>query len=223
MRAAALLRLLQLASPQLPIGAFAWSTGLEGAVERGWVHDAASLSDWLTGVLGGPLAHQDLPALLRLHAAWSRGDELAVQRWNAWLHATRETAELRAEDRALGQALARLLSSLDIAEAESWRSAARASYPTLFALAAVRWQINAASAAQAWAWAWAENQFVAATRLFPLGQTAVQRQLGALLPAIEAAVDYAAGLADAELGFSAPGLALASARHETQYTRLFRS
>lgn len=219
-----LLRLLQLASPQLPVGAFAWSSGLEGAVEAGWVQDDAGLGDWLAGLLGGPWAHQDLPALARLHAAWTLGDAVAVAHWNDWLSATRETAELRAEDRALGRALARLLATLDLPEAAAWAGAeAHTGYATMFALAAARWGVPVEATLQALAWAWVENQVVAATRLMPLGQSAAQRRLAALMPDIEAAVALALALEDDELGCSAAGLALASCRHETQYTRLFRS
>lgn len=219
-----LLRLLQLASPQLPVGAFAWSTGLEGAVEAGWIADHTDLADWLAGVLAGPYAHQELPVLARLHAAWTAGDEPAVVRWNAWLAATRETAELRAEDRALGRALARLLATLDLPEATPWAGeASRTCFATLYALAAARWGVPAPAALQALAWAWVENQVIAATRLMPLGQSSAQRLLAGLMPAIDAAVAQALSLDDDALGCSAPGLALASCRHETQYTRLFRS
>lgn len=220
----ALLRLLQLASPQLPIGAFAWSGGLEGAVEAGWIEDDAGLGDWLAGVLAGPYAHQDLPVLARLHAAWTAEDAAALAHWNDWLGATRETAELRAEDAALGRALARLLTTLDLPEAAPWAAAgSRTAYATMFALAAVRWGVPVTATLQALAWAWVENQVIAATRLLPLGQSAAQRRLAALMPDIEAAIALALGLEDDELGCSAPGLALASCRHETQYTRLFRS
>ena len=104
-----LLRLLHLASPALPIGGFHFSQGLEYAADRGWVRDEATALDWIGGILGASIATLDLPVLHRLHAAWSRNDCLAVHRWNAFLLASRETAELRAEDRHLGGALLRVL------------------------------------------------------------------------------------------------------------------
>lgn len=219
-----LLRLMHLVSPALPIGAFAYSQGLEGAVERGWIKDEHELLAWLCGLLRHPLRHQDAPALLRLHAAWDADDLDAVARWNAWLYACRETRELRAEDQHLGHALARLLAGLGVAGAEPWcAGGTRACFATLFALAAVRWQVAPQAAAQGYLWAWAENQVTAATRLLPLGQSATQRILAALLPEIAACAAAAGALPDDELGASAPGLALASAGHETQYSRLFRS
>ncbi|MFN2331178.1 MAG: urease accessory protein UreF, partial [Halomonas sp.] len=110
----ALLGLLQLVSPALPIGAFAFSQGLESAFELGWVADEASLGDWLEGVLEDGLTRCELPALSRLQTAWAAGDSEAVAEWDQWLAANRETAELAAEDARLGASLTRLLGSLEL-------------------------------------------------------------------------------------------------------------
>ena len=134
-------RLLQLCSPSLPVGAYAYSQGLECAVERGWVRDEASAGDWILGLLGHGLRGLDLPVLARLYRAWGTADPDAARHWNARLYASREAAELQREDRHLGTALARLLSDLGIAEAEPWRNAPRVCFATLFSLAAVRWTI----------------------------------------------------------------------------------
>ena len=216
-------RLLQLCSPSLPVGAYAYSQGLECAVERGWVRDEASAGDWILGLLGHGLRGLDLPVLARLYRAWGAADPDAARRWNARLYASREAAELQREDRHLGTALARLLSDLGIAEAEPWRNAPRVCFATLFSLAAVRWTIPLPEAATGYAWSWTENQVVAATRLLPLGQTACQRLLAAAGPVIAAAVEEGLKLADEDIGAAAPGLALAGALHEIQYSRLFRS
>jgi urease accessory protein len=219
----ALLRLLQLASPTLPVGAYAYSQGLEYAVEAGWVRDQTSASDWIRGVLGNVLAWTDLPALARLHAAWSAGDAMVAARWNVRLHALRETAELRAEDHHLGSALARLLHDLGVAAAGDWLEARPACFATLFALAATEWSIALRATLLGYAWAWAENQVAAAIKLIPLGQAAGQRVLSGLLPALSDAADTALSVEDQAVGRSMPGLVLASTRHARMYSRLFRS
>jgi urease accessory protein len=222
----ALLRLLQLASPALPIGAYAYSQGLEQAVETGWVRDEATAADWILGLLEDALPALEVPLLLRLCAAWrdDRADRADhVGRWNDQLFASRGSAELRAEDQRLGSALARLLAALDVPEAAVWVARPDVTHLAMFALASARWQIPAPDAAAGYLFSWAENQTGAATRLVPLGQTAAQRILSRATALIPAAVSRAAALADDDLGFSAPGQAIAAALHETQYSRIFRS
>jgi urease accessory protein len=216
-------RLLQLVSPALPIGAFAYSQGLEAAVTAGWVRDEGSARDWIRGLLDASLAALDLPVLARLHAAWGAGDGAAVERWNALLLASRATAELAAEDRHLGAALARLLDGLGVGGAAPFAPRTDVAHATMFALAAVRWDVPARAACEGFAFAWAEAQVSAAVRLVPLGQSSGQRALLALGDAVPAAAARALALDDDGIGAAAPGLAIASARHETQYSRLFRS
>jgi urease accessory protein len=220
---AALPRLFHLASPALPIGTFAHSQGLEQAVELGWVSDEASAAAWIHGLLAHGLGTLDAPVLLRLHAAWTADDRPSVRRWNDFLFAARGTRELQDEDRRVGGALARALVTLGLADAEPWASDPQVSYPTPLALAAARWHIPADAAVSALLFSWAENQAAAAMRLVPLGQSSGLRlvaRAAALLPEI---IGAARGLADDDLGDGAPGLALASALHETQYSRIFRS
>ena len=205
------------------MGAYAYSQGLESAVERGWVHDEASAGEWILGLLDHTVRRLDLPIFARLYRAWQAADVETVRRWNARLYASREAAELQREDRHLGAALARLLSDLGIQDAEPWRNAPRVCFATLFSLAAARWDIPLREAATGYAWTWTENQVIAATRLIPLGQTASQRLLVAAGPVIATAVVDSLALADEDIGAAAPGLALAGALHETQYSRLFRS
>jgi urease accessory protein len=219
----ALLRLLQLVSPALPVGAYAYSQGLEAAIAAGWVHDEDSVRGWLLGVLEQNLCRLDLPVLNRLYNAWQENDGAAVEYWAAFLVATRETAELQAEDRHLGLALARLLAELDIAEARAWSTHPDASWPVLFSLAAVRWNIPCAQMQSGYLWAWCENQVAAAIKLMPLGQTAGQRILSACAARVPDSIARYADATDDAIGQLSPGLAIASAQHETQYTRLFRS
>jgi urease accessory protein len=219
----ALLHLLQLASPLLPVGAYAYSQGLEYAVTQGWVTNEAQTQKWLVGLLQHTLGRLDIPVLARLYQAWAAADQARVAAWNGQIFASRETAELQQEDRHLGTALARLLTDLGMPEAKPWRRANRVCFATLFSLAAVRWTISLEQTATAYLWAWAENQISAAIKLIPLGQTAGQRILSQAIPDMAAVVHHGLALNDDEIGCSVPGLTLASALHETQYSRLFRS
>jgi urease accessory protein len=219
----ALLRLLQFASPMLPVGAYAYSQGLEWAVESGWVSDERSAADWITGVLGAGPAQLDVPVLARLYRARADHDHLQLHYWSRYLDAARESGELQAEARQLGESLAVLLTQLGIEAAQDWKEIEYAGFPTLFALAAVHYRVPLAETALGLLWAWCENQVAAAMKLVPLGQAAGQRILSALIEQLPAAAEHGLALADDEIGMLAPRLAVASARHETQYTRLFRS
>lgn len=217
-----LLRLLHLVSPALPLGAYAYSQGLEYAVHAGWVSDEQTARHWLRGLSSGAVGTLDLPLLARLHRAWRRDDLGAVERWSAQLLAARESAELRAEERHLGRALARVLVELGIGEAALWNDD-RATWATLFSLAAARWQIGELETLAGYLWAWSENQVLAAIRLVPLGQSAGQRMLRALSDAIPGIARQALAIADEAIAISTPAQALACSLHEAQYTRLFRS
>jgi len=221
--AVSLMRLLQLASPALPIGAFAYSQGLEMAVEIGAIRDEASARDYLTGVLEGGIARLELPYLTRLYAAFVAGDTVAAERWSERLLASRESAERRLEDQQLGRALARLLADQGVAEGTAWHAHPAVTHPAAFALGAARFDVPEAALLVAFAFSWLENQVGALSRLVPLGQLAAQRVLAAVARAIPGAVEQARALGDDELGGTLPGLSLASAWHETQYTRLFKS
>jgi urease accessory protein len=218
----ALVRLLHLVSPALPVGAYAYSQGLEYANHAGWVDEEATTLAWLEGLAEFGVGTLDLPILKRLHAAWSAADERAVRHWNAQLLAARETSELRAEELHLGRSLARVLMELEIPEAGEWLGGS-AAYATLFGLAAVRWQIETGDALRGYLWSWCENQVLAALKLVPLGQSAGQRLLHRLSAAVPRIIERAAGLADEDIGVGTVSQVQASARHESQYTRLFRS
>jgi len=218
-----LLRLLQLVSPGLPIGMYSYSQGMESAVNDGWIVTADDAGNWLNGLLSEGLARVDAPVLARLYDAWQRDDRYAVDHWSQTLIACRETAELCSEDRQTGQALARLLEKLEIPEAQAWLRRPDATLATLFSLAAVRWQITKTDAIAGYMWGWLENQVLCAVKLVPLGQVAGQKLLMQLAAQLPELVQQAITLSDDEIGGSVFGLALASSRHEMQYSRLFRS
>ena len=200
-----LARLLQLASPALPVGAYSYSQGLEAAAEAGIVHDAASAERWIGDVLELSVARLDAPLLWRM----LQGEEL-----NELFLATRETAELRAETVQMGYSLFRLLKEMEIGEAEIEEP----SFAHAYAVAARHWGLDARQALVAYLWSWLENQVMAAIKAVPLGQTAGQKILLALGGKLEGIADGAG-----EWSNLAPGLAILSSKHETQYSRLFRS
>lgn len=216
--AEASLRLWQLISPNLPVGAYSYSNALEQVIDAGDVRSEADAAEWIDDLLLEGIARTDLPVLIRAHYAFASGDADTAARWCRTLAAMRETAELRFADRSMGEALLRLLEDLGV-------RAPRCEWPfaCAFAFASAHWGIAAADAAAGYAWSWCESQAAAAIKLVPLGHTAGQRLLLGRSSSIRAAVDRALRLDDDEIGFGMPALAIASARHETQYTRLFRS
>jgi urease accessory protein len=205
-----LARLFQLASPTLPVGAYSYSGGLEAACEEGVVTDAASAERWIGDVLEFSVARMEIPIVLRM---------MKDQDWNEFFLASRETAELRAETVQMGYSLNRLFKDLGLGEVP----VEEPSFPAAFAYAAAQWKIEPEAALQAYLWSWIENQVMAAVKAVPLGQTDGQRMLLALGNRIEELVKKAMQMKDEDLGNFAPGLALLSSRHETQYSRLFRS
>jgi urease accessory protein len=221
--AAPLLRLLQLTSPGLPIGAFAFSQGLESAVSLGWIHDEASARSWLDGTLHEGLARLDLPVLARLYECYAANDQLSARRWAEYLVASRESRERRLEDVHLSRALGRLLADQGVPPCAASGADDELPHAAPFAHAAVHFGIPLRETLLGFAFSWAENQVGALSRLVPLGQLAAQRVLAAVGAAIPGAVDFARTLSDGELGSCLPGAAFATAFHETQYCRLFKS
>lgn len=219
----ALVRLLQLASPALPVGAYSYSQGLEAAVEAGLVKDAAGAERWIGEVLSLSVASLEAPLLARLMAAFAAGDPAAASRWNDEFLASRESAELRAETVQMGYSLRRLAKELDFGGAASLEPLDEVSFPAAFAAVANAWAIAPEDAVTAYLWAWIENQVMAALKAVPLGQTDGQKLLLRLGNQLESIAGQAIGAEDSALANFAPGLAIASSIHETQYSRLFRS
>lgn len=223
MPASALLRLLQLVSPALPIGGYNFSQGLEYAIDAEWVRDEQTALAWISGLLHSSIGTLDVPVLERIHDAWSSADLAAVTRWSRFLIASRETSELRAEDRHLGRSLAKVLAEAGVANAREWMTRPDAIFATLFARGCTQWGVGKAECTWGYLWTWAENQTLAAVKAVPLGQSAGQRMLDALIAQIPHVATKAAALSDDQIGTAAPMHFIASAAHETQYTRLFRS
>ncbi len=226
-QAPTLLRLIWLASPALPVGGFSYSEGLEAAVDAGRLQGEAGARDWLLAQLELTLARADGPALVQAMRAWRDGDAARVRELNDWVQASRESAEFRLQAEQMGRSLVEWLKNGE--QAGDARIATLAAlppaptWPVGFALAAVLADAPEREALLAFGFGWAENLVQAAMKAVPLGQAAAQRILAALAAALPAAADRALAADAAGRVAFAPMLAVLSARHEAQYSRLFRS
>lgn len=216
-----------LASPALPVGGFSYSEGLEAAVEAGLLSTETQAGDWLLHQLELSLARSDLPALAQLCTAWAAHDQPRVQALNQWLLQTRESAEMQAQAQQMGRSLLDWLRNGAHANDERLPTLAALKpaplWPTSFALAATLAAASVQDALLAYAWGWSENMAQASMKAVPLGQAAAQRMLARLAEQIPAVVDAAARVDDDQRQAFTPMLAILSAQHETQYSRLFRS
>jgi urease accessory protein len=222
----ALSRLLQLTSPMLPVGAYSYSQGLEWAIECGDVKDLESAKTWIYDVLHTYQANFELPVLHRLYQAWQVSDMQAVNEWDAFYKAGRDTAEALAETKQMGYSLVRLLDDLKELPDDLLlpvKALKEPAFPTIYAAIAQFWQIPAQDMLQGYAWGWLENQASASMKSVPLGQVAGQKILLALGETLPSVVAHAMSLHDDEISNFNPLLSIAGCLHETQYSRLFRS
>ena len=217
----ALLQLIWLASPALPIGGFSYSEGMEAAVDASLVKDEATAADWLLAQLHLTLARADLAVVAQAIPAWQRHDLQRIEELDQWVRQTRETSEFRQQTGQMGRSLIEWLRAV---RPELLQSVDRHhTYPVAFALAASATGATTRDCLLAFTFGWAENMVQAALKSVPLGQSAGQRVLGRLAAEMPAAVDVALALHDEERQAFSPMLAILSARHEIQYSRLFRS
>jgi urease accessory protein len=221
-----LLQLIWLASPALPIGGFSYSEVLEAGVEWAGVATESIASDWLLDQLQLALTRSDLPVVTQAIPAWQHGDVARLQQLNDWVLHTRESAELRQQTVQMGRSLVEWL-RLHHADAQDQFAHALGdtapTYPIAFAFAGARTGASVHDVGLAFAFGWAENMVAAAVKSVPLGQSAGQRILARLSTAIPDAVTRALAQSDDDRQAFTPMLAILSARHETQYSRLFRS
>lgn len=220
-----LLQLIWLASPALPIGGFSYSEGLEAAIEQGLVHDEHSSTDWVVDQLHLTQSRGDMAVLAQAIPAWQNGDQARLQALNNWVMTTRETAEMRLQTEQMGRSLLDWLRNLQQASGDQLRLCASlpVTYPLAMALALSLAHTPLDQALQAYAFGWSENMTQAALKSVPLGQSAGQRMLARLAREIPLAVKTAMQISDNDRQAFSPMLAILSARHETQYSRIFRS
>lgn len=222
----ALLSLLQLSSPALPIGGFSYSQGLEAAVAANIVIDEASLSQWINDGLKNYFGALELPIWCLQFKAWESGCiETALER-DAWFRNTRETEELLLETQQMGWSVIQLLKDTPHAAQAQWQTLLESrpvALPTAMAAYAVAEGITLDEGAAGYGFAWVEAQAAAGGKAIPLGQAAIQRVLRGSRQACIAAINGAITMQDADLQTFSPSLGILSSAHETQYTRLFRS
>jgi urease accessory protein len=222
----ALLTLLQLTSPALPVGAYSYSEGLESLVECGWITSANGLDELLRESLATGSVAVEAAILLRAHRAWVAQDLTQLAYWNDWLSANRETMELQHQNWQMGRSLLKLLQ--DLYDRQHWAEiqmaiGAECNLAIAFAIAAGLGSIDEKTAVLGYLHSWASNLVSAGVKLIPLGQTAGQRLVLNLGEPIVATGDRISILPDEQLFSCSWGLSLASMQHETQYSRLFRS
>lgn len=226
MQAQALLHLLQLTSPSLPVGAYSYSQGLEAALENGSVKNEASARAWIVDSLHEVVGRFEAPIFWRLLQAFAARDGHTVGLWNERFIAARDTAEFRAETIQMGYSLGKLVADLQICDAELLgllQAQTEIPLPTALACAAVALAVPHDAALLGMLFAWAENQVLVCVKSVPLGQVAGQRLLLSLRSELEAAAEAAQQLQDGELSNWSPGFSLLSMQHEVQYSRLYRS
>jgi urease accessory protein len=220
-----LLQLIWLASPALPVGGFSYSEALEAAIDHEHVHDEATCAEWLADQLHLSQARGDMALMAQAIPAWQTMNTARLQQLSAWVHASRETQEMRLQTEQMGRSLLDWLRIQNKATDAALQlcSELRPTYPMTMSLALSLAHAPLEQALQAYAFGWAENMTQAALKAVPLGQVSGQKILARLAQEIPEAVQHAMALSDDARQAFCPMLAVMSARHETQYSRLFRS
>jgi len=223
MQTTSLLNLLHISSPALPIGAFAYSQGLEYTLEAGWCKNADDVEQWIKSVMINGLGGVDLPILKRLHQAWTKNDTEALRYWNSTLLAFRETKELYLEDIQVGDAFKQWHKSQSAEHIAKLELVDKPTVACMYALNGVIKGLTVEECLIGFVWSWLENQITSASKAMPMGQTDGQNIIRHLIPEVEAVIASAMIVKDDDIGSGLVGLSMSSVLHENQYSRLFRS
>ncbi len=217
-----LLKLLQLGSPALPVGAYAYSEGLEFLIQTEQITTAGQLQDWLRAELTVGAIRVDAAVMVRAYQAETDQDCKRIQYWQQWLTAARDSEELRLQSLQMGRSLWQLFLDLE-GRTPEFNPQESHHFAVAFGRVAGAWEIDLEQAVLAFLHSWTGNLINAGVKLIPLGQTQGQRLLLSLNPTITGASQQILALTDAELQSCNWGLSLAAMGHETLYSRLFRS
>lgn len=221
-------RLLQLASPALPVGAYSYSQGLEWGIESGVVHDAASARTWITDHLLLVFSKFEAPLYAAAFDAWAKLPETCsdLRRLNIEFLASRESSEPRAETIQVGFSYAawcREVAPLTPTQRDTLAYIETPCAPLAASLAAVAGGISVRDGLMAYTFGFVENQVMVLAKALPMGQIAAQKMLFALGDAVNSSIESALKLPERDWSSASPLLAIAQMKHETQYSRLFRS
>jgi urease accessory protein len=214
-------RLLQLASPLLPVGGYSYSEGLESLILQGNVYDRSTLQTWIDRELQTGAIRLETAIMDRAYLASSQFDLERLNHWNNWLSAARETEELRLQSWQMGGSLIKLALELTPEIQDSIEYPCH--YAIAFGITAQSWHIDRHLAILAYLHSWVTNQISVGVKLIPLGQTAGQQILWQLQESIDFLSQTLLVLDDEALYACNWGSSLASMQHEALYSRLFRS
>jgi urease accessory protein len=231
-----ILRLLQITSPALPVGAYSYSEGIEYLCSLGTIQTENDLFDWLKREMQFGFITNEAAIAIRAHQAMLKHDLVALSYWNSWLSATRETEEIRLASWQMGQSLLKLWRQLDdqqlsysllidevLPTAKDNAMGQGCNYAIAFGIVAASLEIDVINTAIGYIYSWVSNLVSAAVRSVPFGQTSGQQIIFRLSTDILQSSQFALQRSDDQLEWCGWGTSLASANHETQYSRLFRS
>ena len=218
-----LARLLQLASPSLPVGGYAYSQGLEWAIDADWVCTVEQCHKWIEEAVKYNLCLTELPILSRMFDACEANDLEAMAKWSEWVLASRESKERFQEDQWLASAYRKVMVAIDVPLGSLENLPEQHSYLCYIAIAASHFSIEKEALLGAYLWQFIENQALGAMKMIPLGQTDGLKMAHQLSANIGAWVQRGLSVREEDIGASLPGWIMASMLHETQYSRLYRS
>lgn len=221
-----LLNVLRLSSQSLPTGAFSYSQGMEWLVDTRRINDESSVYEWIASILHGPYVNYELPILRELFEAWSIVDHKTIKILNQDYLNSRETSEIQKETLQMGYALREIIHKMNIASDEATEFLTQIdqlTFVTGFSFCSYRIGLSIEEVLMSHVWSFIENQILVAIKAVPLGQSAGQRLLNRIIPLGDSAVSRSMEVSSDNWANFSPLQAISSSKHETQYSRLFRS